>query len=63
MADLLLGEVDLSARLRKSLSVSRDIPAGSKLKLEVENDELHVVVPAGKSWSVSVSVSIDKTDA
>ncbi len=63
MADLPLEEVDLSARLRKSLSVHKDIPAGANLKLEVGGDELSVVVPVGKSWNVRVSITVDETDA
>ncbi len=62
MADLLLEEVNLSARSRKSLSVHRDILAGTLVKLEVGNDDIDIVVPAGKSWDIQVSVVIDETD-
>lgn len=42
------------------------IPAGKTLKIETTPDGqeiLAAVVPAGKKWSVSISVNIIETDA
>ena len=39
------------------------INAGQKLKMEVGNDELGVVVPAGKHWGVRVHVRVEEVDA
>ncbi len=42
------------------------IPAGQSLKIETTPDGAEIaneVVPDGKKWTVTVSVSIDETDA
>lgn len=63
MADLSFDSTEVDARVRKTLTYHKDLPAGAVIEAELGDDKLEAVVPAGKTWNVQVSFYITETDA
>ncbi len=63
MAAIVFDEDVVIATTKKALSIHRDLPAGTLLKLEVGTDELSVAVPSGKVWDAQITMCIHETDA
>ena len=66
MTEMEFHELDLSAEPAKSIysgSIKCDMSEGNKLEMKAEGsigDFLERVVPAGKSWKVTVNVNIEE---
>lgn len=63
-ANLELVTTEIPAIVRRALSHRATIVAGEPLKAEIgSGDELDTEVPAGKSWVVTMAITVDETDA
>ena len=58
-----LRTVETPAKVTRHLEINTPITAGQQLKAEVGEDELDTTVPAGKQWTVRLSMHIIESDA
>lgn len=58
MPNLELATSHIEARTLKKLSIAETLTAGAKLKLELDENELSVIVPEGESWYVHLDLLI-----
>ena len=62
MAKLEFETTSIPAALKKEVTVTTTLAAGGKVKMELGEDELSEVVPAGKEWDVVANIRLVERD-
>ena len=62
MATLEYEITNIPAQVKKEVTCEKTLSEGTKVKMEIGEDELDSVVPEGKQWEVIANIRLVETD-